>query len=394
MKKKITFVTTNRSEFGIIKNILYKFDNSRRFNSTLLVAGSHLIKKYGYSFDEIKKAEYKNISIIKIHPKKIDIYKIYLNIFEKSYKLFLKNKPDFVFLTGDRFESLAIASVCLYLNINLVHLHGGEITLGAIDDAVRHSISKIAKLHFVANETYKNRLIQLGENPKNIFLSGSPSVENILGLEFITLSDLKKKFNIKLKNYFVLTIHPETIKNKYFDNNVENVFKVLKKYKKYKKYKIIVTMPSIDEGTKIIQKIIKKYIDKKQFYFLKSLGSDNYTSLVKHSLGVIGNSSSSLIELPSLKKGAVNLGNRQNGRLRAKNVIDSDLKLGSIDKALTKLLSNRFNLSLRNIKNPYYKKDSSNIIFQKILNFRNTNNSKPFNNLIFSKNIQFKLIDK
>jgi len=101
-----------------------------------------------------------------------------------------------------------------------------------------------------------------------------------------------------------------------------------------------------------------------------------------------------LIELPSLKKGAVNLGNRQNGRVRAKNVIDSDLKLGSIDKALTKLLSNRFNLSLRNIKNPYYKKDSSNIIFQKILNFRNTNNSKPFNNLIFSKNIQFKLIDK
>jgi UDP-hydrolysing UDP-N-acetyl-D-glucosamine 2-epimerase len=391
MKKKIIFVTTNRSEFGIIKNILYKFDNSKKFNSTLLVAGSHLIKKYGYSFAEIKKAQYKNISITRIYPKEIDIHKIYLNIFEKAYKLFLKKKPDLVFLTGDRFEILAIASVCLYLNIKVVHLHGGEITLGAIDDAVRHSISKIAKFHFVATQTYKNRLIQLGEDPKNIFLSGSPSVENILEQEFITLQNLEKKFNIKLKNYFILTIHPETIKNKDFDNNVENIFKVLKKYKKYK---IIVTMPSLDVGTKIIQKIIQKYIDKKQFYFLKSLGSNNYISLVKHSLGAIGNSSSSLIELPSLKKGAINLGNRQNGRIRSKNVIDSNFKLSSINKALTKLLSNRFNLSLRNIKNPYYKKNSSNIIFKTILNFRDINNIKPFNNLVFSKNIQFKLINK
>ena len=177
MKKKIIFVTTNRSEFGIIKNILQKFDNSKKFNSTLIVAGSHLIKKYGYSYTEIKKTKYKNIKIIKIPQKNTNIFKIYINIFKKSYKLFLKEKPDLIFLTGDRFEILAVASVCLCLNIKVVHLHGGEITLGAIDDAVRHSVSKIAKFHFVTTQTYKNRLIQLGENPKNIFVIGSPDID-------------------------------------------------------------------------------------------------------------------------------------------------------------------------------------------------------------------------
>ena len=391
MKKKIIFVTTNRSEFGIIRNILYKFDKSKKFDSTLLVGGSHLIKKYGFSFTEIKKAKYKNIKIVKIYQKDANIEKIYLNIFRKSYKLFLKKKPDLVFLTGDRFEILAIASVCLYLNIKVVHLHGGEITLGAIDDAVRHAVSKIAKFHFVANETYRNRLIQLGEEPKNIFLSGSPSVENITKLKIITIHSLEKKLDIELKDYFLLTIHPETIKNQYFNKNVENIFKALKKYKKYK---IIVTMPSLDSGTEMIQQIIKKYIDKKQFYLLKSLGSDIYISLVKHSRGVIGNSSSSLIELPSLKKGAINLGNRQNGRIRAKNIIDSNFELKSINQAITKLLSNEFNLKLKKIKNPYYKKNSSNIIFKNIINFKKINNIKPFNDLVFSKNVKFKLIDK
>jgi len=391
MKKKITFVTTNRSEFGIIRNILYKFDNSKKLDSTLLVAGSHLIKRYGFSYTEIKEAKYKNIEIIKIDQKETNIEKIYLNIFKKSYKLFLKKKPDLVFLTGDRFEILAIASVCLYLNIKVVHLHGGEITLGAIDDAVRHAVSKIAKFHFVTTETYRNRLIQLGEEPKNIILSGSPSVENITKLKIITIHSLEKKLDIELKNYFLLTIHPETIKNQYFNKNVENIFKALKKYKKYK---IIVTMPSLDSGTEMIQQIIKKYIDKKQFYFFKSLGSDIYTSLAKHSCGVIGNSSSSLIELPSLKKGAINLGNRQNGRIRAKNVIDSSFKLKSINEAITKLLSNEFNTKLKKIKNPYYKKNSSNIIFKNIINFNRISNIKPFNDLVFSKNVKFKLIDK
>ena len=391
MKKKIIFVTTNRSEFGIIKNILQKFDNSKKFNSTLIVAGSHLIKKYGYSYTEIKKTKYKNIKIIKFPQKNTNIFKIYINIFKKSYELFLKEKPDLIFLTGDRFEILAVASVCLCLNIKVVHLHGGEITLGAIDDAVRHSVSKIAKFHFVTTQTYKNRLIQLGENPKNIFLSGSPSVERIMRLKLITLNDLEKKLNIKLKDYFILTIHPETLQNNDFNNNFENIFKILKKYKKYK---VIITMPSLDRGSIIIQNIINKYTDNRQFHFIKSLGSDTYISLVKYSLGVIGNSSSSLIELPSLKKGAINLGNRQNGRIRANNIIDSNFKLKSINNALIKLLSNKFNLKLKNIKNPYYKKNSSNIIFQKILNFKDITKNKSFNDLVFSKNIQFELIDK
>ena len=210
-------------------------------------------------------------------------------------------------------------------------------------------------------------------------------------LKLITLNDLEKKLNIKLKDYFILTIHPETLQNNDFNNNFENIFKILKKYKKYK---VIITMPSLDRGSIIIQNIINKYTDNRQFHFLKSLGSDTYISLVKYSLGVIGNSSSSLIELPSLKKGAINLGNRQNGRIRANNIIDSNFKLKSINNALIKLLSNKFNLKLKNIKNPYYKKNSSNIIFQKILNFKDITKNKSFNDLVFSKNIQFELIDK
>ena len=282
---------------------------------------------------------------------------------------------------------MAIANACLLLNIPIIHLHGGEITLGAIDDAIRHSISKLAKIHFVTNIRYKQRLIQLGENPKNIFVSGSPSIEKIKKTKFFSKIEIEKKIKIKLEqNFLVLTIHPET-RNK-GHKNIENIFKVLMKLKNFK---ILITMPNFDEGSKFIQEKIIKYVDKKKFFLVKSLGHKLYLSLIKYSLGSVGNSSSNIIELPSLKKGAINLGDRQRGRIMAKNIINSSYKSNEFEKSLKKLLSKNFIQKIKKINNPYFKKDSSKYILEKISKLKKVPNIKEFNDLIFSKNIKFKL---
>jgi UDP-hydrolysing UDP-N-acetyl-D-glucosamine 2-epimerase len=387
--KKIIFVTTSRADYGILKGILSDIEKSKNFESKLLVTGSHLLKKYGFTLNEILKDKLRKTKIIKLKVNdSTQSGLIYMSIFKKFY-YFLKNKKiDYIFLIGDRFEVLAVANVCLLLNIPIIHLHGGEITLGAIDDSIRHSISKIAKIHFVSNIRYKQRLIQLGENPKNIFVSGSPSIEKIKKINLFSKKEIEKKINIKLdQNFVVVTVHPET-RNK-AHKNIENIFKVLKKLKNFK---ILITMPNFDEGSILIQKIIKKYIDKKKFFLVKSLGHKLYLSLIKHSSGSIGNSSSNIIELPSLKKGAINLGDRQNGRLMAKNIINSSYKIDEFKKSLKKLLSKKFIKKIDNIENPYFKKNSSKYILQKILKLKNVSNIKEFNDLIFNKNVKFKLM--
>ena len=389
MKKKIFFVTTNRADYGIIKNILLKFEKSKKIKTTLVTTGSHFMKKYGYTISEIEKDNFKNIKIIKTKiNNSIEPGLIYSLTFTKFYKLFKSKKINYVFLTGDRFEVLAIANVCLLLDIPVIHIHGGELTLGAIDDSIRHSISKIAKIHFVSNIKYKKRLMQLGEDPNSIFVSGSPSVEAIRYIKFFSKKELEKKIKIKLeKKFLVLTLHPETRSNNY--NKVENIFKVLKNFKDLK---ILITMTNFDKGSLKIQRIISKYVDKKKFYLIKSLGHKLYSSLIKHSSGSVGNSSSNIIELPSLKKGAINIGKRQDGRVMADNVINSNYEKKVFKKCLNKLFSNKFLKGLSDVKNPYFKANSSQFIFKKVLELKKISNSKNFYDLNFTKDTKFKLI--
>lgn len=394
MKKKIFFFSTSRSDFGLQFNVLKKFSLSNVFETTLVISGSHYSKKFGNTYMDIKKQLPNNIKTIKIKSKKIERNKfdeIFSELFLEFGKIIKRSKIDYIFLVGDRFEILSIAIHCLFRNIPLIHLHGGELTYGAIDDAVRYSISKIAKLHFVTTQNYKNRLLQTGEQKKSVIVCGSPILENINTKNILSFEVLVKEKKIKLKKPFILcTYHSES---KDINNNMVNL-KLLKKcLTKLKNYQIVFTYPNFDEGSQELINYLKKVNDKKKIFVFKSLGIKNYFAFMKHCDLVVGNSSSGIIEAASFKKPVLNLGLRQAGRERSKNTLDCKFDEKQIDKCLKILINKNFEKNFKNIKNVYFKKNASNIILKKCENITLNKKIKKFSNLVFNRSIKFKIIN-
>lgn len=394
MKKKIFFFTTNRADFGLQLNILKKFAKSKKFETTLIVTGSHFSSKFGSTYKEVFRLLPKNIKKIKVDVKNIEkssYAEILKEFIMKMNKIFISNKTDLIFLVGDRFEILPVALQSLFKNIPLIHLHGGELTYGAIDDAIRFNISKIAKLHFVTSEKYKKRLIQIGENPKNIVVSGSPILEDIYKVVEKNFSKLIQSTNYYIKKpYIISTYHPETKNPK---DNLKNLRLMIKSLSKLKSYKVIFTYPNFDEGNFLIIKHLKTIIDNKKFFLFRSLGIKKYLSFLSHSNLVVGNSSSGIIEAASFKKPVLNLGVRQSGREKSKNIIDCKFNEKQIDKCLKYLISKENNRKLKNIKNIYYKKNSSQIIINQCAKLKIDKNDKKFYDLIFNNSTKFKIAE-
>lgn len=360
MKKKIWIITGNRSEYFLLENLIHKLKKIEKYDSVLVVTGSHFLRKYGYTYSQIKK----NIQIkkIKINLDSDSREKILIfmsKLMQKFSKEMSKGKPDLIILLGDRYEIFALATCATILKIPIAHIHGGEITEGAFDDQIRHAITKLSHLHFVTTEKYKKRILQMGENKKNIYNVGSLGVENIKRIKFLKKNVIEKKlkFNLNKKN-LLISFHPVTL-----DQKNETIIPLLNSLHKLKDTNLLFTSPSADPGSNTIIKEIKKFVSKNEnSKFYPSLGQQLYFSCVKIFDGVIGNSSSGIIEVPSLKKGFINIGNRQKGRVASKSVISCKNNEVSIDFALKKLLSQRFNENLKSIKNPYYKKNTSNMI--------------------------------
>ena len=288
-------------------------------------------------------------------------------------------KPDCIIFLGDRYEILAASYSALIHNIPKIHIHGGELTEGIIDDATRHSITKTSDFHFVSHIIYKKRVIQLGENPKNVFLIGAMAIENIKEHK-LNLENLKKLIFYKNTDKILLvTLHPVNLDNKITKITIQNLLKVLNKYKNFK---IIFTYPNQDTFGNIIISEIKKFIKKrKNCFFFKNLGTADYFSLIKVSNCVIGNSSSGIIEVPSFKKPTVNIGSRQRGRIVAPSVFSCDIKKNSISKSIEKAL----NFKIKKTLNPFKIKNknaSSEIIkFLKRCNFEKLKLEKHFYDL-------------
>ena len=362
-KKKICIITGSRADYGILSFFLKKIQHDKDFDLKLIVTATHLVPKYGNTFKEILKDNIKIFKKVKLPLKDdraIDISKATASGIIKYTEELSKIKPDLVLVLGDRFESLAFSIASLYLNLPIAHLHGGESTLAAIDDAIRHSISKMANFHFVSHINYKKKLINMGENPKNIFIIGSLGVENIKKVNLFDRAQIEKRLNLKLSsNNFLLTFHPETIGKNKIHQNIHSFSRMI--LKKFKDAIIIVTSPNIDMGnSKIFNKIIsisKK--NKKNIIFKKSLGKKMYFSILKHCRIVIGNSSSGVIEVPSFNIPTINIGDRQSGRIKAKSVIDCKNDIKSFKFALNKSLSKSFLREIKFSKNPYYKKNCS-----------------------------------
>lgn len=370
--KNIGIITTCRADYGILENLYNLLKNNKKINTNLLVSGSHFSRKYGTTIKEIKKNN-KDISIISKNINIKNYNSIITNIskdLEKYKKSIKKLDLDFIVVLGDRFEILAPVICSFFMNIPLIHIHGGEKTYGSNDDIIRHAVSKFSHYHFVAHKEYQKRLIQLGENKNNIFISGGLGPDNILKTKFLTKKEIEKKLRIKLKkNIFLVTCHPETNKGK---ENKHLINEILISLKYINETTIIFTAPNSDIYSEYFISKIEKFVKiNKNSYFYRSLGKQLFFSLLKNSNLMIGNSSSGIIEGPTLKIPTINIGDRQKGRLFSSNIINAKADNKLINNAIRKAKSNNFKHKMKKLKNVYEKKDTNLFIYKKILNLLN-----------------------
>ena len=379
MKKKICIITSSRAEYGLLRNLIKKISIDKSFKLQLVVSGTHLSKEYGFTKKKIVEDKIfisKEVKIVQKRDNPEDICKSFALATLGFSDVYKKLKPDCIIFLGDRYEILAASYSALIHNIPKIHLHGGELTEGIIDDATRHSITKTSDFHFVSHQSYKKRVIQLGENPKNVFLIGAMAIENIKKHK-TNLENLKKIILYKKSDkILIVTLHPINLNNKITKITIENLLKVLNFYRNFK---IIFTYPNQDTFGKVIIRKIKKFIKKKDnCFFIKNLGTQDYFSLIKVSRCIIGNSSSGIIEVPSFKKPSVNIGSRQRGRITAPSVFSCDISKISINKSLKKALKFKIKKSL----NPFEIKNinaSSEILkFLKRYNFKKLRLEKRF----------------
>jgi GDP/UDP-N,N'-diacetylbacillosamine 2-epimerase (hydrolysing) len=261
-------------------------------------------------------------------------------------------QPDLIVVLGDRFEIFAAVSAALVARIPVAHLHGGEITEGAFDEGLRHSITKMSHLHFVAAEEYRKRVIQLGEQPERVFLVGGLGNDNINKLNLLEKQELERSLGFKLgKKNLMITFHPVTLEK---NSSAQQMKELLDALATLKETKLIFTMPNSDTDSRIIFQMIENFVkDRQNTKAFISLGQVRYFSCIKYVDGVVGNSSSGLAEVPSFKKGTINIGDRQKGRLKAESVIDCEPNKISISNAIRLLYSNEFQKKLSKFKNPY-----------------------------------------
>ncbi|SVA59860.1 uncharacterized protein METZ01_LOCUS112714, partial [marine metagenome] len=354
-KRKICVITGTRAEYGLLKRLMKAISDSEEFELQLIATGMHLTKKFGLTYKEIESDGFKidkkvNIKLESDTP--IGISKstsLGLIGFSKSLQ---ELEPDLILILGDRFEVFSAAIASMFLRIPIAHLHGGELTEGATDEAIRHSITKLSHLHFVASKEYKNRVIQLGENPKNVFLVGGLGVDSIRKTKLLSRNELENSLDLKFKKKNILiTFHPVTLENSTSGTQMKELLKALSKLRDTT---LIFTMPNADVDGKIIFSMIedfaKEYSDA---YAFTSLGQQKYFSCIAQVDCVIGNSSSGLLEVPTFKKGTINIGDRQRGRLKATSIIDCEPNLKSISKALKEIYKPKFIAKVNSTINPY-----------------------------------------
>ena len=372
-QKKICIISSGRADYGLLRNLIKRLSKSKRFEYHLSVTGTHLSVKHGTTIKEILKDRVKVNSRLKTldyADNDLGIAKAFSSGVVKYSKLFRNYQPNLIVILGDKFEIFSVAVAATLNKIPIAHIHGGEETIGAIDNVIRHSITKMSHIHFTSTKQYKNRVLQMGENPKHVNHVGALGLEDINHFKFKSKNYFKKKYNIDFeKKTILICFHPVTL-----ESNKTKIYikKILSAIKIFKNINIIFTAPNADNGYKQINKEINTFVKKnKNCHYIKSFGRDDYLSCLKLSSIIIGNSSSGIIEAPSCKTISINLGNRQKGRIKSKSVVDCEIETRKIQKVLNKKLNKNVDNIRDYFYNPYFKKDSSNMIL-KILEKTNT----------------------
>ena len=366
--RKVCVVTGSRAEYGLFYPILIKIQESNNLELQLICTSSHLSSEYGLTYKEIENDGFSiddKIENLSLTDTKLSIVKSSGLVTSLISDSFDKLKPDVVLLLGDRYETHAASTAALLMNIPIAHIHGGEITEGAVDEQIRHSISKMSYLHFCATETYRQRVIQMGEDSGRVFNSGAPGIDNIINLNLLTKKILEKELSWKFTSKSALfTYHPVTLKENDIAHDLEVILSILETFS----FNILFTYSNADLGGSLINKKIEQFckINPLKYKVVKSLGQVKYLSAMKYVDLIIGNSSSGIIEAASFKKPVVNIGDRQKGRLRSENVIDCNLN--TLHESIKLALSSSFKNKIQNIKNIYGTGSAAIFIVDKLMN--------------------------
>ena len=342
-KKNILIISTARSDFGLMKNVIYGLQKIKKFNTKLLVTGNHLLSSYGNTQNEIKKLFKKNVIYLKTINilKKKDKYKFNFNS-KELLNILKQEKPDLCLLMGDRYEIMLLSSFISINEIPIGHVSGGDITSGSIDDNYRHAITKLSSIHFAESNKSVKVIKQLGENKKNIYNVGSISLEAIKKNNYIDKNQIKKKYDLDFKNKTILfTLHP--LSNQNLNNNFcKKIFKLIKYFIKKFNVNFIITYPNSDPGNHIIIKEIKKIRNNKNIFVIKSFGISDYLSILKCSEFIMGNSSSCVFDSFFLNKKSLIIGDRQKGRgYLSANMIQATYSTSNIRKNFSIILKRK-----------------------------------------------------
>lgn len=352
--RTIGVVTSARSDYGIYQPVLHQIDNDPELALSMFVSGMHLSHEFGMTVREIEEDGFpivERIETILSSDSPTGIAKsIGLGVLGFADAL-QRARCDILLVLGDRFEMFASVVAAIPYNIAIAHIHGGELTEGAIDEVMRHSISKMSHLHFVSTERYKSRLVQMGEAPYRITVSGAPGLDNVQNLTLLKRSDLEKNLNIPLEDApLLVTFHPVTRSFHDTKGHVKELLTALKKTG----YPIVFTYPNADTSGRLIIQAIDEYVaNNERAYACTSLGVQRYFSLIENCRAVIGNSSSGIIEVASFSIPVVNIGERQKGRIHGENVVNCGHMRNEIYEAIMKATSPSFLESLKGMTNPY-----------------------------------------
>lgn len=372
--KKICVVTGTRAEYGLLKPLIKRINDDNEVELQLVVTGMHLSPEFGLTYHEIEEDGFcitdKNEMLLSSDTPNGITKSIGLATIGFA-DIFTRNEPDMIVLLGDRYEIFAAATAAMIHRIPIAHIHGGELTEGLVDEAIRHSITKMSILHFASTEEYRKRIIQMGEQRDRVFNVGALGVENIKSQKLLSKRELEESIGFKLdRPYVIVTFHPVTLEKNTSRRQFKNLLDALSDLKLYK---VIFTKANSDTDGRVINNLIDEFVNRNsnRAIAFTSLGIKRYLSAMNYADMVIGNSSSGLLETPSFHIPTVNIGNRQQGRIKAESIIDCGNETAEIIDAIRKAECMKKNVDMHAIVNPYEGKNTSKDILDTIKTYLN-----------------------